>query len=223
MGAPSVLGMLRAVGFTITFPTSREAPDSAALTDWLRQRGEPFHEEDGLLRLRAIDLVLTLGKTIAAELEINAQVDLTRVVDLVFELSILVGADVRLHGAGDVTRGNFWLRLADEQDRLRIREALDRAELHGRREEVSQRLWQIVSAIRPGKDDRWDAHRGRIVELREVGAPDGISLADAGWHTDDPEVGDVVAVAIEGWVHSLVWRWLSEAYPGLAEFDHTFH
>lgn len=223
MGGLPVLGMLRPVGFTITFPTSREAPDSAALMDWLRQRGEPFVEEEGMVRLRAIEVVLSVDKTVTAQLEISSSVDLTRVVDLVFELSILVGADVRLQGAGDVTRGNFWLRLADEQDRLRIGEALEQAELHGRREEVAQRLWQIVSAIRPGKDDRWDAQHARIVELKEVGAPDGISLADAGWHSESPEAGDVIALPIEGWVHSLVWRWLSEAYPGLAEFEHTFH
>ena len=35
--------------------------------------------------------------------------------------------------------------------------------------------------------------------------------------------GDVIGVGVEGSVHTLAWRWLSEAYPGLAEPDYTFH
>lgn len=209
------------MGFTVTFPTNREAPIRSVITDWLRQRGEPFAEDDqASIRLRAMDLVLHLGDELRARLDVSSLMDLTRVVDLVFELSILVGADVCLEGE-TVRRGHFWMQLADEQDRLRIKEALERAEIHGRREEVAQRLWQIVSAVRPGHDDRWDAHNHRIVELMEIG--DGVSLAMARLHMEDPQEGELVGIPIEASMHVLAWRWLSEAYPGLAEAEHTFH
>lgn len=213
---------IAAVGFTVTFPTNREAPIRSVITDWLRQRGEPFVDEAPSIRLRAMDLVLHLeGDALRAHLQVSSQLDLTRVVDLVFELSILVGADVNFEGH-TVRRGQLWLLLADEQDRLRIKEALERAEVHGRREEVAQRLWQIVSAVRPGHDDRWDATNHRIVELLEIG--DGVTLEEATEHTEHPEVGELLGLPIlTTSMHVLAWRWLSEAYPGLAEAEHTFH
>lgn len=215
------------MAFTVTFPTSGPMPEPDVIADWLRERGEPFScPAPSCLQLRAIDLRIDIAPdqdSMKVLIDVTSTVSLTRVVDLVFELSIRVGADVRLTGQGEVTRGSLWMRLADEQDRIRIGEALQRAEIHGNREEVGKRLWQVVAAIRPGKDDRWDVNRQQIVELMEIGAPDGISLADAAWHTDEPEAGDVIAVGIEGVVHTLAWRWLSEAYPGLAEHDFTFH
>ena len=214
------------MAFTVTFPTSGPVPDPEQVSEWLRERGEPFGcPQPSCLQLRALDVQIDIAPdngSMKILLDVTSTMDLTRVVDLVFELSILAGADVRLTGVGEVSRGALWLRLADEQDRVRIGEALHRAEIQGNREEVGTRLWQVVAATRPGKDDRWDATSERIVELKEVGAPDGISLADAAWHTDDPEPGDVIAVPIEGSVHTLAWRWLSEAYPGLAEPDFTF-
>ena len=39
----------------------------------------------------------------------------------------------------------------------------------------------------------------------------------------EPEVGDVVSVPVKGMLHCLAWRWLSEAYPGIAEAEHTIH
>lgn len=193
----------------------------------MRERGEPFEcPQPTAIQLRALDLRVELSPgqdSMKGLLEVTSGMNLSRVVDLVFELSVFAGADVRLAGLGEVSRGALWLRLADEQDRLRIAEALERAEVHNRRDEVGQRLWQVVAATRPGRDDRWDATKQRVVELQEVGAPDGISVADAHWHTDDPEVGDVISVAVDGSVHTIAWRWLSEAYPGLAEAEHTFH
>ena len=35
--------------------------------------------------------------------------------------------------------------------------------------------------------------------------------------------GDLVALPVVGQVHCLVWRWLVEAYPGIAEAEHTLH
>ncbi|MEZ4321243.1 MAG: hypothetical protein R3F61_27455 [Myxococcota bacterium] len=215
------------MAFTVTFPTSGPVPGPEQVADWLRERGEPFGSpQPTCLQLRALDLRIDISPDhgqMKVMLEVSSTMNLSRVVDLVFELSILAGADVRLTGVGEVNRGALWMRLADEQDRVRIAEALQRAEIHGNREDVGKRLWQVVAAIRPGRDDRWDATHERIVELKEVGAPDGISLADASWHTDNPEPGDVIAVGVEGSVHTLAWRWLSEAYPGLAEPDYTFH
>jgi hypothetical protein len=193
---------------------------------WLRERGEPFETTGSTVHLRALAMHVEVAPdqaSMKAQLDVSSMIDLTRAVDLIFDLSVRAGADVRLSGVGEVTRGGLWVRLADEQDRLRIAEALDRADQHGNREEVGQRLWQVVAALRPGHDDRWDAAARRIVELREVGAADGISLQDACWHADNPKPGDVIAVDVPGSAHSLAWRWLSEAYPGLAETDWSFH
>jgi len=101
------------------------------------------------------------------------------------------------------------------------KEAVERAGIHGRREEVAQRLWQIISAVRPGHDDRWDANNHRIVELMEIG--EGVSLEAAQQHLDDPQLGELIGIPIATSMHVLTWRWLSEAYPGLAEAEHTFH
>lgn len=215
------------MAFTVTFPTTGNVPHPDAIAAWLRERGEAFMcPQPSCLQLRAIELRVDVSPdldSLKAQLDLTSTTDLSRLVDLVFELSMLAGADVRLTGEGEVTRGALWVKLADEQDRLRIGEALHRAEVHGKREEVGKRLWQVVAALRPKRDDRWDRKREAIVELREVGAPDGISLADAAWHADNPEAGDVIAVPVEGHLHTLSWRWLSEAYPGLAEIDFTFH
>jgi hypothetical protein len=60
--------------------------------------------------------------------------------------------------------------------------------------------------------------RGRIVELIEVGAEDGIGIDEAAWHIDNPVAGSVVGLPIEGSsMHTLAWRWLSDTYPGIAE------
>lgn len=214
------------MAFTVTFPKSGEMPQVDAVAEWLRQRGEPFEAAGATLSLRAVAMRVEMAPdqgSMKAHFDVSSLMDLTRLVDLVFELSIFVGADVRLTGVGEVTRGGLWLRLADEQDRLRIAEALRRAEIHGNRDEVTKRLWQVVAALRAGHDDRWDANAQHIVELLEVGAPDGISVADAAWHADDPQPGDVIATRVAGSVHTLAWRWLSEAYPGLAETDWSFH
>lgn len=212
------------MAFTLTFPTTAELPPPEEVADWLRQRGEPLEVlEGGMVQLRALALRFEVEPDVVrAHLDVTAELPLTRVVDLLFDLSIFLGADVRLTGTGEVTRGRLWMALADEQDRARIAKALERAADLGRLEEVGKKLWQIVSAVRPGCDDRWDREVGQIVELKEVGATDGISLADAAWHSEDPQAGDVIPVPVEGSVHTLAWRWLSEAYPGLAEPDYTY-
>src|SRR5688500_5901340 len=95
--------------------------------------------------------------TMQAHLEVTPSVPLERMVDALFDLSNRVGADVNLVGEGPISRPELWVRLADEQDRLRIAAALRRAREHGNADEVHKRLWGIVAALRPGHDDRWDA------------------------------------------------------------------
>ncbi len=211
------------MAFTLTFPTSAALPSASEVAEWLHQRGEPVElVGEHMVQLRALDLRIEVDERQArARLEMAPELPLSRVVDLLFDLSIFLGADVRLTGVGEVSRGMLWMALADDQDRVRIATALERARLLGKSEEVGAKLWQIVSAVRPGCDDRWDSTHERVVELKEVGAADGISIADAAWHVDDPEPGDVIPVPVEGHVHILAWRWLSEAYPGLAESEHS--
>ena len=56
-----------------------------------------------------------------------------------------------------------------------------------------------------------------LQEHEEVGADGGLTLEEAAWLDPEAQLGDLVSVPIDGYLHSLGWRWLSEAYPGLAE------
>jgi hypothetical protein len=165
------------------------------------------------------------AETLQAHLGVTATVPLSRVVHLVFGISVEAGADVRLAGEGEVTRSGLWMRLADDQDRIRIAETLERAQDHGNADEVLTRFWALVSGIRVNRDDRWDRASQRIVEMCEVGVPGGIVLDHAQWHAENPAVGDVIPVPVDNaaFIHTLAWRWLSEAYPGLAESHNTMH
>lgn len=218
------------MAFTVRFPTSGPCPPVDTVSGWLTAHGEPFEVEgEDTLILRALPVRFVAASdaaTLLAHLEITATVPLTRVVDLLFGVSVEAGADVRLTGEGEITRSALWMRLADEQDRVRIRETLERAADHGNHEDVLTRLWAVVAALRPQRDDRWDAASCRIVEMQEVGDEPGmIGVEQARWHAEDPAPGDVVAVPLHNAlnVHTLAWRWLSEAYPGLAESHNTLH
>lgn len=194
-------------------------PETRVLAEWLTEQGEPFKTK-GLqtLTLRALPVQLAVQderNTVAASVSITPTLPLMRLVDLLFDLSVLTGADVHLTGHGKVTRPALWLRLADEQDRLRIAEALARATEHGNYNEIVRRLWSILAGIHPGLDIRWNANKARIVELREVGTPNGIPLNEALRLDEAATLGSLVSVPIATYLHSLGWRWLSEAYPGL--------
>ena len=209
------------MAFTVVFPTSGEKLGADMVANWLTERGEPFDwDTPSTLALRALPVRLVIGENdhIHAHLEVTSEVSLSRMLEMLYALSVLAGADVRLLGVGEVTRSHLWLRLADEQDRLRISGAVERADESGQREEVLHKLWPVIAAIREGCDDRWDARRERIVELKEVGAADGIGLEEAAWHIDNPTEGTVVGLPIEGSnMHTLAWRWLCDTYPGIAE------
>lgn len=193
---------------TVTLLTSGPPCAVATLAGWLTDRGEPFVQEgDDTLVLRALPMRIVSSQaqpSVQAHIDVTPNVPLTRVVDSLFEISVKAGADVHLVGQGNVTRAELWIRLADEQDRLRIGQALRRAREHGNADEVHKRLWGVVASLRPGRDDRWDASAERVVEMVE-------------------KTGDVVAMPVVGTLHCLVWRWLSEAYPGIAEPDLTLH
>lgn len=210
------------MALTVTFPTSGPPTPVQTLAAWLTERGEPFTEGEDSVALRALPVRFVsspLNASLQAQLEVVTSMPLTRLVDTLFEVSVRAGADVNLAGHGPITRPHLWLLLADEQDRMRIAAGLRRAREHGNADEVHKRLWAIVAAVRGGHDDRWDATAERVVEMLEVG--DAVSVEQARWHAPDPnvdpKVGDAVAVPVSGYVHCLVWRWLSEAYPGLAD------
>lgn len=213
------------MAFSVTFPTTGPPCPCRTLAEWLTEVGEPFVPEgEDTLVLRALPMRLVSSPaqaSVQAHLDVTAGAALSRMVDTLFDISMRAGADVNLLGHGPVTRSELWLRLADEQDRLRIGQALRRAREHGNADDVHKRLWGLVAALRPGHDDRWDAAAERVVEMVDVG--EQISVEQARWHAEDAKTGDVVAVPVAGHLHCLVWRWLSEAWPGLAESDHSLH
>ncbi|MBN2800354.1 MAG: hypothetical protein JXX28_14535 [Deltaproteobacteria bacterium] len=207
--------------FTLDFPSRTPTPGVDALADWLTQAGEPFDRNGpSTLALRALPLRLLVNaadQTLKAQVEITPEVPVQRLVDLVFFLSVQVGADVELRGLGAVRRATLWLRLADEQDRMRIADAVELAGDRGNEEKVFKDLWQVIASASPGRDVRWDNGRKQIVELLEVGEPEGISLAEAKVIVSHAEEGDVVGVPVAEPLHLLAWRWLSTAYPALVD------
>ncbi len=211
------------MSFELRFKTVAEGMDLDALTAWLLERGEPAVPIEQSLGLKALPVVFEhRGSALCAVLDITGACPLTRLVDMLFDLSMEVGADIELSGRGDVSRSRLWLVLADEQDRVRLADALERSREHSNCMEVLRRLLSVVNSLRPGRDDRWDAARSCIVEFVEVGA-EGLSLSEARRHQADAEVGDEVGVPVEGHLHTLAWRWFSASYPGLAESQHSMH
>ena len=212
------------MAFTVTLHTAGPLPPAESLAEWLTQQGEPFEPEGPHhLGLRALPVRLVVEEeegAIRAQIDINTTVPLMRLIDLLFDLSVVAGADVRLAGSGAVNRPALWMHLADEQDRQRIAMALAHASEHGNQEEVTRRLWAVLSVLQPGHDIRWSIERGCVVEMVEVGANGGISIEDATWHSPNAKLGDVIAIKLPGYFHSLAWRWLSEAYPALCETNY---
>jgi hypothetical protein len=209
------------VAFTITFPMTGDRPTAPDVTQWLTELGESFeHEGPHCIALRALPCRMMIDPeqaSVHAWLDIDDETPVARLIDLVFSFSVLAGADVQLAGVGDIHRASLWLRLADEQDRVRICAALERSELQGRRDEVVQGIWALCSELNPGRDTRWDAAGARIVEMLEVGDPSGIDLESARWLSEDIAPGDLLGRPLGGYPHLTIWRWLSETYPGFAE------
>lgn len=205
------------MAFTLSFPTSGPIPGPKDLAAWLTAQGEPFEQEGtGVLQLRALPMRLVhTGTDIQAQVDVTPTVPLSRMNRLLFDLSMRLGADVRLVGVGEVNRPELWLRLANEQDRMRIAAALDKAAHHNNRDEILRAFWSILGSLGPGRDLRWDTRRDCIVDVQEVGAADGITLEDARWHDANVSTGDTVSVPMGGDLHILAWRWLSEAWPSL--------
>jgi hypothetical protein len=210
------------MAWTVTFPTAGRSPEPEEVEGWVTQLGEPF-ERDGpnSLLLRALPVrlvVIPKEHGFQAHIDVTLTAPLVRLVDLIFTLSVRAGADVRLAGTGEATRSSLWLRLADEQDRQRLARAIQLAQEQGKKDEVVRGLWSVLGAIVPDRDVRWDVARSRVVELKEVDQPGGISLEDAAFLVENPSPGDVVTVPVEGHPHVVAWRWLSEAFPGLSDW-----
>ena len=205
------------MAFTVTFPTQGPLPEPEVLADWLEERGEALITEGSdTLALQAIPLRLVADdQGVRAHLDLTPTASVSRIVRVLFELSVRLGADVKLAGAGQLNRPGLWLRLADEQDRLRIADALGRAASMNQGDEARHALWSLLGAIGSGRDLRWDEQRSRVVELKEVGAENGLTVEEAAWHDAEAAEGDTVGVPVHGDVHILAWRWLSEAYPSL--------
>jgi hypothetical protein len=151
------------VAFTFSFPWVTDAqPDG--LQAWLVGQGEPFELEGHELRLRALPVQLTAnGDALLATVDLSAQVRLPRLVGLLFELALWLGTDLQLDGR-PIDRATAWLRLADDQDRMRIAQAIDRA--GPRTDEVLAGLWLVLRALGRHHDLRWDPRSRAIVEIR---------------------------------------------------------
>lgn len=208
------------MAFTFTFPATARQPAPEEVAAWFTEHGEAFEAEGPYslaLRGLPVRVIAVPGEPLQAHVDVTTTTPLVRVVDLLFELSNRAATDVRLAGVGKVDRASLWLRLADEQDRLRIARALVHAAEQGRRDEVVRGLWGVLAAACPGRDIRWDAGREHIVELKEVGGPTGMPVEEAAFLLEDPETGDVAVVEVHDDLHLVAWRWLSEAHPGLAD------
>jgi hypothetical protein len=197
------------VSLLVALHTAGQVPTEEILERWLTEQGEPFEREGDELVLRALPvrLALTVEDGLSGTLDIGPGTPLVRLVDLLFDLSVVAGADVLL-GKTKLTRPALWLRLADEQDRLRIGAALDQAEERGILDEVLRRLWAVLGALHPGSDLRWSADLRSIVELREPPTTGPLGASDH---------GELVPVPVRSNAHVLACRWLSEAYPSLQE------
>jgi hypothetical protein len=216
--SPPLLEFSR-VAFTVSFPTSGPLPEVGDLAAWLTEQGEPFeHDASETITLRALPVrIVHEGDAVRAQVEVTPTLPLSRLVRLLFDLSVRVGADVRLAGVGEINRAGLWLKLADEQDRQRLATALGQAGTSSHRDEIFHELWSLLSCLGDGADLRWDAASGRIVELKEVGTPGGLTVDEAAWHAERAAPGDQVAVPVVGRHHLVAWRWLVEAWPNLLE------
>jgi hypothetical protein len=201
---------------TLLFTTVGPLPSPSELQAWLTDQGEPFAQEgEHTTVLRALPLRLVVNtEGLRAEVELTEEVPLSRLVRVIFDLALRVGAEVRTANAGAVNRADLWVRLADEQDRLRIASALAHAEQRGQRDEVLTALWPVLCALGHGQDLRWDTARRSIVEVR-----DQRRAIERGEHDplteDEPTPVTSIATPVQGELHMLAWRWLAEAFPSL--------
>ncbi len=181
--------------FEVVFVSPDPAPPVERVAAWLLEEGEPVEAEPEGLALRALPVRLGVGgPRLTARVTPGADTPLERLVNLLFNLSVRLGADVYV-GDAPVHRGALWLTFASEQDRARIVRCLDRANERGNTE-VARRLWTVLGAL-AGRDRswRWDTRVGGAVAWSDAEGDD--------------------ARPVEGSVYLVLWRWLSEAYPGL--------
>ena len=205
------------MSLALTFRTTTPPASARDLAAWLTDLAEPCTEDGDRVALRALPARFALAP-FGAEVAVQEWTPVVRLVDVLSAIAARAGADLDLAGRV-VNRSDLWLVLAEEQDRLRIAAALRRARERGNADEVHRRLWSVLAAVRPGRDLRWDATLERVVELLDVGVQ--VSVEEARALEADAVTGDVVQQPVEGLIHLLVWRWLSDAYPGVCESDHS--
>lgn len=207
------------MSFRVAFRSTTPPAGPRDLVAWLTQVAEPAAEDADGVVLRALPARFTL-QPFAVDVTLHEWTPLSRLVDVLFDVASQAGADLDL-GGKVVNRSDLWLVLAEEQDRLRTATALRRAREHGNADEVHRRLWAVLASLRPGSDSRWDAHSERVVELLDVG--EQVSVEQARELLEGAAMGDVVQQPVAGPIHILLWRWLSEVWPGLCEPDHSLH
>lgn len=183
---------------TLTLTSRVALPSVAAIASWLTDSGEPVLVEGRRISLRALGAHLVAEEgLLVAHIDLTASTPVVRLVDLLFDLSSHIGSDLHDVARKPVTRPTVWFELAAEQDRIRVGAALARSLEHGVRQVMVQRLWALGASLFPNRDVRWDAASARFVEVVDEG-PVCRPLAD-----------DRAA-------NVLAWRYLSEAWPGVA-------
>ncbi len=185
----------------LTLHTAGPMPPLSALQEWLTERGEAYERDGDRVRLLALPVVVEAldEATFSVVLSIAGGTPLVRLVDLVFELSLVTGSDVS-ERERRMSRSELWLRVADEQDRLRIASAMKLAEDRGNLDDVARRVWAILNALRPGRDVRWSSQDESIV-----------------WVSEDGTTREAVDPSDR--MHLVIFRWLSEAHPSLLELS----
>jgi len=201
------------MSFLFTFPRATRDDDDAPedLEAWLTGQGEPFEPDDVAgLRLRALPVVLTSDvEGLRAEVDPSPQVPLPRLIGLLFDLALWLGTDMHL-GQLPIDRAVAWLRLADEQDRNRIAQAISRA--GPRTDEVLTGLWRVLRALGRNHDLRWDPTALAIVEVRIWSDGEEITAAEA---TEETDPGALITFRVHDGLHIFAWRWLAETWPAL--------
>ncbi len=183
---------------TLTLTSRLALPSVTGVAAWLTDSGEPVVVDDRRIVLRALGAFLVHeGSQLVAHIDLAASTPVVRLVDLLFDLSSHIGSDLHDAAGTTVTRPTVWFQLAAEQDRIRVGSALARSLEHGVRQVMVQRLWALGASLFPDRDVRWDVTSARFVEVVGEG-PVLRSLPD-----------DRAA-------NLLAWRYLSEAWPGVA-------
>jgi len=202
------------VSISLEFRTGRPVASVAEVADWFLNQGEPCEPQGPTtIALLALPVHLILHPhRMEAQIDLTPKVPLHRLVRVMADLAIQLGAETVFHER-TMGRSELWLVLAEEQDRMRIQDALDRAEALHCRSEVLTQLWQLLGAMGQGRDLRWDLSSHRIIEFVDTGPLDATEDTVDTVTTQAP--GPLRPLQPFEQAHITAWRWLSEAWPNL--------